>query len=180
MNNFRVKAGDIIGFSGRNLASDGINIATFGIPRWGISHVGIIKPSQYGGPHLLESTSERGVQSVSFREAVAAYDGKVWVYTLVRSLYPHELSRMASCLVGLENREYDFRGAFRSGGRIWSWMQAAFRGEDLTSLFCSELVAEVLSDIGIFPTSNASRWNPNHFVRKLRRLGIVNPPRKLK
>ena len=180
MNDFHVKAGDIIGFSGRNLASDGINIATFGIPRRGISHVGIVEPSRYGGPHLFESTSKKGVQSGVLREAVAAYDGRVWAYTLTRSLYSHELTRMTYCLAGLESRNYDFRGAFRSGGRIWSWIQAAFRGEDLTSLFCSELAAEVLSYIGIFPTSNASRWNPNHFVRKLRRLGIVNSPRRLK
>ena len=37
-----IKAGDIIGFSGRSWISAGINIATYGIPLWGISHVGIM------------------------------------------------------------------------------------------------------------------------------------------
>ena len=37
-----IKAGDIVGFSGPSWISAGINIATYGIPLWGISHVGIM------------------------------------------------------------------------------------------------------------------------------------------
>lgn len=180
MNKFKVKAGDVIGFSGRNPMSDGINIATFGIPRWGISHVGIISGDRLNGDRLFESTSEKGVHSRPLRAAIGAYDGRVWAYTLIRPLYLHEYARMTNRLATFRGSDYDVRGALQSGGRVWSWVQAALRGEDLTSLFCSEFGAEVLSYIGLFPTSNASRWNPNHFVRKLRRLGIVNPPRRLK
>jgi hypothetical protein len=37
-----IKAGDILGFSGSTWLSAGINLATYGIPFWGISHVGIV------------------------------------------------------------------------------------------------------------------------------------------
>ena len=36
------KAGDIIGFSGDSWLSVGINLATYGIPFWSLSHVGIL------------------------------------------------------------------------------------------------------------------------------------------
>ena len=37
-----IKAGDIIGFSGDSWISTLVNIATYGIPFWGLSHVGIM------------------------------------------------------------------------------------------------------------------------------------------
>ena len=55
-----VKAGDILGFSGRSWISAGINIATYGIPLWGISHVGIMAHSPDGKLRFFESTSLDG------------------------------------------------------------------------------------------------------------------------
>ena len=37
-----LKAGDILGFSGDSWWSAGINIATYGLPWWSLSHVGIV------------------------------------------------------------------------------------------------------------------------------------------
>jgi len=37
-----VRPGDLIGFSGESFISDFINVVTYGVPRWGISHVGIM------------------------------------------------------------------------------------------------------------------------------------------
>ena len=37
-----IKAGDIIGFSGDSWISALVNVATYGIPFWGLSHVGIL------------------------------------------------------------------------------------------------------------------------------------------
>ncbi len=177
-----LKPGDVIGFSGRNPLSDGINIATFGLPRWGISHVGIVGYDAHTPRtlKLFESTSKAGVGADQLRKVLRNYDGRIWAYCLSHPLFQHEISRLSDRIINLEGRLYDSRGALQSGGLAWSWLQAVCRGEDLTSLFCSELVAEVLSYIGIFPTSNASRWSPNHLVRTLRRLGIVNPPERLK
>ena len=56
-----VQPGDIIGFSGECLTSDLINIATYGIPRWGISHVGIMGEATDGRFLLWESTTLDGL-----------------------------------------------------------------------------------------------------------------------
>lgn len=178
-----IKPGDVFGFSGRNWLSTGINVSTFGIPLWGISHVGIAgydAASGWLGQHLYESVGEGGVRCVSLKKAMWDYDGRVWLYRLSRQLYLHEMTRLMGSLRAAVGREYDVRGAMRAGGAIFALIQAAIRGEDLTSLFCSELVAEQLSHIGYFPTANSSRWSPNHLVRKLRRMGLVNRPVRLK
>ena len=175
------KVGDVIGFSGRGFESDGINLATFGIPRWGISHVGIMGHAKHHKvPLLFESVRGTGVCTSFLDTTIKHYDGRVWVYSLSSPPFLHEVGRMSARLANMVGRDYDMRGAMRSGGRLWSWAQAVARGEDLTSLFCSERVAEILSYAGIFSTANASRWSPNHLVRTLRRLGIVNPPERLK
>ena len=41
-----VQPGDILGFSGRGLISDMINVFTYGLPRWSLTHVGIIGEHQ--------------------------------------------------------------------------------------------------------------------------------------
>lgn len=192
MSDYNFQAGDVFGFSGHNLISDGINISTFGIPRWSISHVGIISYDRgfCNGLSLYESTKKLGVHSTpvygnprrsgGLWDAIGKYNGKVWVYPLAQRMSLYGMSRMSKRLNELRDREYDVRGALQAGGSIWAWCQAICRGEDLTSLFCSELVAEALSYASIFRTANASRWSPNHLVRKLRSLGIIRPPRRLK
>ena len=37
-----IRAGDILGFSGNSWWSAGINVATYGLPWWSLSHVGIV------------------------------------------------------------------------------------------------------------------------------------------
>ena len=50
------KAGDIIGFSGDSWMSAGINMATYGIPFWSLSHVGIV--GEHDGELLLFESTE--------------------------------------------------------------------------------------------------------------------------
>ena len=52
-----LKAGDVIGFSGQSWISFLINIGTYGIPFWGISHVGIMAHAPDGRLLLFESTT---------------------------------------------------------------------------------------------------------------------------
>jgi hypothetical protein len=52
-----VKAGDVIGFSGNGFVSAIVNLATFGLPCWGISHVGVMAHADDGRLLLFESTS---------------------------------------------------------------------------------------------------------------------------
>lgn len=186
-----IKTGDIIGFSGRNWRSAAINVATGGIPLWGISHVGIIGHAKGQGLALFESTTEgppctvtdksiAGVQAHKLSDVIEQYGGRVWHYSLYRHLYPHESRRLNAFLETMVGRSYDTLGAIRSGGWLYALANSLFRGQDLSEMFCSELDAASLSRIGVFPTANASRWNPNRFIRALRRGGITKRPRRLK
>ena len=175
-----VKPGDVIGFSGRGWASALINVGTYGIPFFGLSHVGIMARVPDGRLLLFESTSLSdlpcvlsgesfvGTQAHELREAVAAYPGKAYLYPLYRPLYRNEDGRLTQFLMETVHTPYDLMGAFRSAGVGISWIESLFREQDLTSIFCSEWIASALSIIGVFPTSNASRWSPNKLVRHLR------------
>lgn len=176
------KPGDVIGFSGHHWASAGINLCTFGLPFWGLSHVGIVAKTndERRGLFLFDSNHGDGVRCQPLEASVDVYHGKAWIYRLARPLYLHECARLSSHADSCLGLPYDSPGALRSGGLIWAAIQGACRGECLASFFCSEFVAEQLSYVGIFNTTNASRWSPNHLIRTLRRLGIVQKPERLK
>ncbi len=182
-----IRAGGVVGFSGQAWQSDVINLATYGIPRWGISHVGII--AKYKGELLLfESTTFdslpcviqgkcfSGVQAHRLMDVLEVYAGRVWAYPLTRPLYPFEDTRLSEFLRGKIATPYDTEGALESAG----WLSRALHGEDLHELFCSELVAAALNEIGLLPTGNASGWTPNRLVRRLVREEVVRLPRRLK
>ena len=85
-----IKAGDIVGFSGRSWISAGINIATYGIPLWDISHVGIMAHAPDGRLLIFESTSLEnlpceishenftGTQAHLLDDILRVYEGKAW------------------------------------------------------------------------------------------------------
>jgi len=185
------KAGDIIGFSGDSWLSAGINLVTYGIPFWSLSHVGIL--GEHDGELLLfESTSLSdlpcviqgkpvwGTQAHRIDECVRAYGGKVWHYPLYRPLYPFENKRLSAFLLEYLGKDYDAIGAFRAGGIGWSWLESKLRRQDLTSLFCSEYCAAAHAHVGVFRTDHVSRWSPNRLVRTERRRGILLKPWRLK
>jgi hypothetical protein len=187
-----IKAGDVIGFSGNGLVSGLVNLATLGIPCWGISHVGIMAHADDGRLLLFESTSLEdcpceisgedfsGTQAHTLDRIVKAYDGKVWRYPLYRPLFDQEDKRLTEFLMDTIHTPYDAMGAFRSGGIGLSWVESLFREQDLHMIFCSEWVAAALSYIGIIHTDNASRWNPNRLCRRLRRDELLFKPRRLR
>ena len=176
-----IKAGDIIGFSGRALQSSLINIGTFGIPLWGLSHVGIMGfKHECPGIRLFESVEGCGARDSDLGSVLANYNGRAWLYRLYRPLYLHEITRLTLHLASMSDRPYDKSGALRSAGILFSAIESMIRGQNLVSLFCSEFVASQLSFIGVFHTTNASRWNPNHLMRRLRKLEIVQRPERMK
>jgi len=176
-----IEPGDVIGFSGDSLVSDAVNLLSFGVPRWSLSHVGIFSYHKSDcNLRLFDSASGFGVRHQSIYQGVKKYSGRAWLYKLQRPLYGHELCRLSASAERSLGKDYDTAGALRAGGKLWAACYGALRGEDLATFFCSEFVAEQLSHVGVFNTANASRWNPNHLMRTLRRLGIVQPPRRLK
>jgi len=187
-----IQPGDIIGFSGESFISDFINVVTYGVPRWGISHVGIMGEAPDGRLLLFESTTLdglpceitgvhfNGTQAHSLDAVTKQYRGKVWHYPLCRTLYRNERERLTQFLMETIHIPYDEMGAFRSGGVGLSWIESLFREEDLTTIFCSEWCCAAHAAIGIFRTDNVSRWNPNRFLRTERRQGILRKPRRSK
>lgn len=182
-----IKAGDLIGFSTPKLVSDFINVVTGGIPRWNLSHIGIV--AQYKDDLVLfESTTlnaknehciiagkaVQGVQAHAL-EDVLQRPGRIWHYPLSRELYPHESLRLSWFLMHNVGREYDLHGAVQAGGFIPRMAAYFLKGEDLQQLFCSELSAAALSYVGVLPTSNASFYSPNGFIRRCKRNGITKP-----
>ena len=185
------KAGDIIGFSGDSLVGDIINVATYGVPRWGLCHVGIVAHYQ-GRPLVFESTMQGklpcavsgrqidGTQAHALDELMATRGGKVWHYPLYRPLYHDEDRRLTDFLLGSIEMPYDMVGAFRSAGVGLSWIESLLRDQDLTAIFCSEWVAAAYCFVGLHPTDNVSRWNPNRLCRHLRRAQLLRKARRLK
>ena len=167
-----------------------INILTYGIPWWNISHVGII--GEHKGELLLfESTTLsdvpcviqgkpfKGTQAVRLSDRLERYSGRAWHYPLYRPLFDAEAERLNDFLRDNIGIAYDYIGAVRAGGIGWSWFESLLHDEDLSFIFCSELVAAAHALIGLLQTDNISRWNPNRLIRHQRWAGILRKPRRL-
>lgn len=188
-----IKAGDVIGFSGRSWLSAGINVATYGLPLVSISHVGVMahtpqhrllifESTQLDGDEPCEITREPilGTQAHTLERILELYRGRVWHYPFYRPLYPWEENRLTRFLMATIGVTYDLTGAMRAGGVGLSWVESLFREQDLTTIFCSEWVAAAYAFVGLHRTDNVSRWSPNRLVRRLRSDGTLLRPRRLK
>lgn len=184
--------GDIIGFSGDGVFSTVIKLGTFSHPWSGVSHVGIVAGARAHGNLVFESLAtdsmpckisgecRPGVQAHTLEEICSTYQGWVYHYPLYRPLYRHESSRLTSYLLESIGKYYDEIGAMRTTGFLYAAISALKRGQDTAELFCSELVVASLSHIGLWATTNVSRWNPTRLIRSLRCGGLVCKPRRLK
>ena len=184
--------GDIIGFSGSGIISDAINIGTYGMPRSGLSHVGIV--SHYRGiPYLFESTtlngpdnkcailkkSIKGVQAHKLSD-ILKRPGKVWLYK--PATYPVGLTRrrLQLALLCQLGTPYDYVGAVRSRGWLLRMLRSVLFRQEITQLFCSELVALALTEARIAFFPNASSQSPNSLVRRLVKTGVYSERVRLK
>ncbi len=187
-----VLPGDIIGFSGANSTSDFINIVTYGLPRWSISHVGIVAAYPGEVNLIFESTTDgvhpcfiqnayvTGSQAQLIEPRIADYVGRVWHYPLVKPLRAWESKALTRFLMGGLGKRYDNAGATLAGAKIWSYIQSRLHPESLEALFCSEWVAAAHRFIERFDTPNISSWSPNALIREERRRGILEKPVRLK
>lgn len=172
-------------FSGHNLSGLIINLGSFGIPFFGLSHIGIAA-NYLGTLRLFESTSLNdtpcliqgknvsGSQVQDLDVRVAAYPGTVKRIPLKRKLTLGQSRQLTEYLVENAGQPYDYLGAERSGGILWARLQRFFHEESAESLFCSEWVALALRQIDVFRTGNASAWNPNSLYRQLVKRGIYH------
>lgn len=183
-----LKSGGIIGAVGFDRQSIAINLATAGIPGFSIHHVGIVCEYE-GSPLIYESTKGdrppcvrtgkrvAGVQAHTLDELrqIPFYHA-LWYYPLRRELFLHEQQRLSAYLEAVLRTPYDSDGACQSAGVVLSAVSALLCGENLSSLFCSELCMSALVRTGVLQTPDASRWSPNHLVRYLVRNGICDRP----
>lgn len=180
--------GDLVGFSACSALGIAINLATCGVPFYGLSHVAIVADHWDHGRLLFESTTlpERacyiqgsrvsGVQAHRLRGRLSTYHGKIWHYPLAEPLDTVQSKRLARYCVDHLGLDYDAIGAFRSRRTPLGWLERRLRPEDLTSIFCSELIADAWRDCGVWWIGNASKWNPNALARAARRRDVVQRP----
>ena len=177
--------GDLIGFSGQGLVSDGINLGTYGIPRWHLCHIGIVCTYR-DEKYIFESTTTNGDKSCAILghptngvqahklDDILARPGKVWKYGLKSPLYDSEKKRLLPYLLSQLGVQYDYFGAGRSGGFLLRAVEGVLRDEDVTKLFCSELCGAALTKVNRARIVNASAENPNSLVRFLYREAVIN------
>jgi len=187
-----LRPGDIIGFSGANSTSDFINLVTYGVPRWSISHVGIVAEYPNHVNLIFESTTEApdrcpiqnayvtGSQAQEIEPRVLHYKGRVWHYPLVKPLRSWESKALTRFLVASLGKRYDAAGAQLAGAKLWSYIHARLHAENQEALFCSEWVCAAHRYIERFDTPNISSWSPNALIREERRRGILHCRVRLK
>lgn len=185
--------GDILGFSASGCLGATINLGTWGVPGWGLSHVALVgrnpdSPSDnvlweatglVGTPCVLQGRYTSGVQVQHIAARVAGYVGRVWHYPLVKPLKPEQVDDLDTFCEQHLGRDYDAIGAFRSRG-LSLVERCVFRPADLTSVFCSEFVAAAHAFAGVIVGLNISRMNPNRLVRYERAAWILAKPSRLK
>jgi hypothetical protein len=155
--------------------------------RFGPSHVGIILGDSR---KLVEATSlcdepcdfaGRRVSGVQLHdpmrrvEQYTAAGGRVDVYRLShfwRFGFGESVDAWELCRELLQaGTVYDFLGAGLSGTRFFQ-LSRLFPAADLSTVFCSELVAALLMRLGRLPIGNATRFNPGRLMRALVKSGV--------
>jgi hypothetical protein len=169
-----LKTGDIVLFSGTGLAGGAIKLLT----RSPWSHVGlIVRRAGEAEPLLWESmpsgfckdvdsgSFRTGVQLVRLSERLARFTGPVAVRRLNRPLCEQQRWRLEALQTEVADRRYE-RNLLELAFAAFDWL--TLNREDLTTLFCSELVAEtyqrirLLDDVehGALPSNE---YTPGHF-----------------
>ena len=167
--------GDIVLFSGKGLISMGLKIGA--LCSW--SHVAMVVRAKEPDVALIYQSTpvckakdffdgnlKNGVQINVMSEAVKGYNGKVAVRHLSVARTPTMLNGLSEFRQEVRDRPYE--------KRIMDMVQAVWDGplghveEDLSSLFCSELVAEAYQRMGLLPRNQSggkesSEYTPKNF-----------------
>ena len=169
----KMKAGDVIAFSGKGNFSEIIKWAT----RANVSHVGVIlqsnllidgesQPGMFN--QIIESTSLNGFSGVSISrlsDRLSTYDGEIWWLPLRENIWQNmDKKKFYNFLLHQERKEYDMPQAVKSAldalDNVPVIGKATRNVEDFAQFFCSELVAAGLEAGGAISTINASEVTP--------------------
>lgn len=165
----KLDTGDIVLFAGKGAFSTGIKWFTDSV--W--SHVGMVVSLDWG-VFLWESTTlsdqidldtqlaNKGVQLIVLSDRILKYDGEVAIRRL-------EVERSAGMVEALKALRLELRGKPYEKDTI-ELIKAAYDGplgrntEDLSSIFCSELVAEAYQRMGLLAEDEPSNeYVPHDF-----------------
>jgi len=169
-----LETGDIVLFSGKGGISTGIKWITSS--KW--SHVGmVLKITEFDAVLLWESTTlsnikdiesgvaRQGVQIVPLSERIKKYNGEASIRKLQYDRTPDMLMQLSLLRKEVKNRPYE-------EDKI-ELIKSAYDGpfgdnvEDLSSLFCSELVAEAYQRMGLLGEDIPSNeYTPKDFSDK--------------
>lgn len=166
--------GDIVLFSGKGGISTGIKWITSSV--W--SHVGmVLRIPEYNLALLWESTTlssiadletgkaRQGVQLVPLSERLKQYDGEVSIRRLDIQRTPDQLAALMDFRSEVKGRPYEQNKV----ELVKSAYDGAFgqNQEDLSSLFCSELVAEAYQRLGLISDQlQSNEFTPADFSEK--------------
>ena len=166
------RTGDIVLFSGKGRISE--TIKWFSGSEW--SHVGLVV-RDYDDVLLWESTTlatvadldsgmpRKGVQIVPLSARLESYDGDVAVRRAVQSLSVEQRCDLAVLRAAYKGRPYE--------ESLCELASAAYDGpfgentRDVSSLFCSELVAEAFIKFGWLPPQSkkpSNEYTPGDFA----------------
>ena len=168
------KTGDIFLFSGKGNISDIIKYLTKG--RW--SHIGMVLAPTPDIVLLWESTTlsnlvdidtqrqSRGVQVVELSRRLRTYEGEVALRQIEPALTPAQESILFLLRHEFKSRKYEqsLIELFRSA---WDWIGGQNKA-DLSSLFCSEMVAEAFMAMGLIERTGsmpANEFTPTDFAQ---------------
>ncbi|NQV35406.1 MAG: hypothetical protein HQ515_22120 [Phycisphaeraceae bacterium] len=169
-----LKTGDIVLFSGKGGISTGIK--WFTDSKW--SHVGmVLRLPEWDAVLLWESTTlgniadvesgkeHKGVQLVPLSERIQKYQGEASIRLLDIERTPEMLKKLSLLRAEVKGRQYEKHKI--------ELFKAAYDGpfganrEDLSSLFCSEMVAEAYQRMGLLSEKKASNeYTPRDFCDK--------------
>lgn len=167
-----LKSGDLVLTSGESVFSRAIRFLTRS--EW--SHVGmVICADEWDMVLLWESTIgstvadvelerlKRGVQLVPLSERVRTYPGRFAIRSLTRALNREEVEILKEFRRAYRDRDYDFDAVELLRSAIDNRMVGDQR-EDLSSFFCSELIAETYQALGFLGEDKPSNeYVPHDF-----------------
>lgn len=183
IDSWKLKPGDILGFSGSGFTGGFINCVTGAFPGFGNSHIAIIA-SFARNLAIFESTTllsddeanacivdgecVSGVQA-HWLDHLARRKGKVWVYRLKHNLLPLQSARLTRYLLRQIGKPYDLESCLMAGGcgKIRNYLRQFLYGHDSTKMFCAELVLECVNLFLSEPVANTETWSPNGAMRYL-------------
>jgi hypothetical protein len=181
----QLQTGDIVLFSGKGGMSEGIKWVTF--CEW--SHVGMVLRMPPDADPLAdavllwESTNRddlrdavdgvvrRGVQLVLLSERVESYPGDIAIRQLSVHREPAMLEALSALRMKLRSRPFEQRKLELLRAVLDGPFDRLQSPEDLSSLFCSELIAEAYQAMGLLPDELQGRpsgeYTPRDFAGEL-------------